>query len=363
MNLKNRKLREFLRHLIRSVAFWITAMALFGFVRYFGIEDEIGISIAKSYTELYNFSRILILFMLSGSLMGVLYAAIEYLIGTYLTLRISLVWSVAIQIVLVFVAAIVLADGIFRLASLSRDISLNLHLGWWYEDRTFFPVLAYIPFASFVFSMYIVVSDSFSNGLFLKLMLGHYKKPREEWRMFMFLDLKNSTSIAERIGHFKFSQLIQDCFYDLNEIILSYEAEIYQYVGDEAVLTWPYAKGMAKNNSLHLFFAFLQHIEDKKEVYLKKYGMVPSFKAGLHGGSVMASAVGVFKKELAYHGDVVNTAARIQGECNRHEVPILISEKLTEDIRVDGAFSTEFIGSLRLKGKEKEVRIHTVKMK
>jgi len=50
--------------------------------------------------------------------------------------------------------------------------------------------------------------------------------------------------------------------------------------------------------------------------YLSKYGRVPVFKAGIHGGKVMALEVGSVKKELAYLGDIVNTTARIQGECN-----------------------------------------------
>ncbi|WP_219011061.1 hypothetical protein [Aquimarina litoralis] len=47
----------------------------------------------------------------------------------------------------------------------------------------------------------------------------------------MFLDLNSSTSIAEKIGHMKYSQLIQDCF-DQLDMTEDFGAEIYQYVGD-----------------------------------------------------------------------------------------------------------------------------------
>ena len=173
------------------------------------------------------------------------------------------------------------------------------------------------------------------------------------------MDLKSSTAIAEQLGHFEYSQLIQDCFYDLNEVTPKYEAEIYQYVGDEAVLSWSYNRGLSKTNCLHLFFEFQDKIKLKAPFYLKKYGLLPEFKAGIHGGNVMVSEVGVIKKELAYHGDVVNTTSRIQGECNRYGVPILISEKLLADLNMNG-FGSKFMGNVLLKGKQKEVKIHTV---
>lgn len=76
----------------------------------------------------------------------------------------------------------------------------------------------------------------------------------------------------------------------------------------------------------------------------------------------MVAEVGVVKKEVAYHGDVINTSARIQAECNAHKVPILISEKLLKDLDRDDFFSTRHLGDVLLKGKKQEVKIHTVEM-
>ena len=43
----------------------------------------------------------------------------------------------------------------------------------------------------------------------------------------------------------------------------------------------------------------------------KKYRMVPEFKAGVNSGHVTVAEVGELKKEPAYQGDVLITAARI----------------------------------------------------
>ena len=194
----------------------------------------------------------------------------------------------------------------------------------------------------------------------LKLLLGRYKKPKEEKRIFLFLDLKSSTTYAERLGHFKYSQLLQDCFYDLNGVLLDYDAEIYQYVGDEAVLTWPYKKGVYRNNCISVFFAFQDVLRKKEGLYLKKHGVIPQFKAGLHGGILMATEIGVIKKELAYHGDVINVSSHIQKECNKYNVPLLVSGKLLEDLDHQSPFIQKYIGCIKLKGKNKRVDLYTI---
>jgi adenylate cyclase len=43
----------------------------------------------------------------------------------------------------------------------------------------------------------------------------------------MFLDLKGSTTHAERLGHVQFSELIQDCFIDLT-VVIDHQALVYQ---------------------------------------------------------------------------------------------------------------------------------------
>ncbi|MEM9328232.1 MAG: adenylate/guanylate cyclase domain-containing protein, partial [Bacteroidota bacterium] len=193
-----------------------------------------------------------------------------------------------------------------------------------------------------------------------KILLGKYRTPKEEERIFMFLDLKNSTSIAERLGHLKYSQFIQDCFYDLNLVVFKYEAEIYQYVGDEAVLTWPYQRGVVNSNCIRLFFEFQRQRKSREAYYLQNYGIYPEFKAGLHGGALMVAEVGFVKKELAYHGDVINTSARIQAQCNHYNVALLLSEKLIQDIKTEDFTTSKPLGSVLLKGKQKEVKIHTL---
>ena len=83
----------------------------------------------------------------------------------------------------------------------------------------------------------------------------------------MFLDLKDSTPYAEKLGHIKFSQLIQDCFHYLNLIVPDFKAEIYQYVGDEAILCWRPKQGVDDLNCIAIFFVFKNKVSKNQREY------------------------------------------------------------------------------------------------
>jgi adenylate cyclase len=200
-------------------------------------------------------------------------------------------------------------------------------------------------------------------NVLVNLLLGKYHIPSEENRVFMFLDLKSSTTIAEEIGHIKYSQFIQDCFADLTESAIIHEVEIYQYVGDEAVLTWKSDNGFKRNNCIYTYYDFQKSLEDKKAYYLKKYGIFPEFKAGVNAGPVVVTEVGIIKREIAYHSDVLNTAARIQGKCNELNSKLLISGEVKDSLLPDTNLIVEDAGVFELKGKQIEVQLFKVVLK
>jgi len=176
----------------------------------------------------------------------------------------------------------------------------------------------------------------------------------------MFLDLRSSTSIAEQLGHIHYSLLIQDCFYDLTEVVSKREAQIYQYVGDEIVLTWEMEKGLRNLNCLNAYYDYDNVLKMKKEYYTEKYGFIPEFKAGLDSGLITVAEVGEIKKELAYHGDVLNSASRIQGMCNQYKSKVLISERLKNRLAGYMEKGFDLIGNFQLKGKNKAMKVYKV---
>ncbi len=209
---------------------------------------------------------------------------------------------------------------------------------------------------------FLQMNDKFGPGILKKFLLGKYNRPKKETRIFMFLDMKSSTTIAEEIGNEKYFHLLSSLFSDLTDIILNHEGEIYQYVGDEIVISWPTKNGVRNVNCIHCFLNIKKRLFELNSFYNEKFGLTPTFKAGLHNGIVMAGEVGVIKKDIIYSGDVLNTAARIQATCNEYETDFLISENTLKlfnenDLR---PFKTIRIGSIVLKGKKEEIILNSL---
>jgi adenylate cyclase len=197
-------------------------------------------------------------------------------------------------------------------------------------------------------------------GNTVALITGRYHTPREEHRVFLFLDLKSSTTIAESLGHARYSQFIRHCFHDLTESVLTFQAEIYQFVGDEVVLTWPRSRTGAVNKSLGTFFAFQEKLSARRAWYEGEFGVAPEFRGGLEEGSVTATEVGDIKREIAFHGDALNTAARLLDLCREYDAAILVSGKIQESIAAEPGLSTELQGEIALRGKREPVAVYGV---
>ena len=204
------------------------------------------------------------------------------------------------------------------------------------------------------------VDRKFGPGNLLRMLSGEFYRPKEVERIIMFLDLRSSTTIAEKIGHVAYSQFLQDCFSELG-VVQKYEAEIYQYVGDEVVLVWEKSRGFHNSNCLQLYYDFEHNLQMKSDYFHEKYGTVPTFKAGCHVGPVVVAEVGQIKREIAYHGDTMNTASRIQGECNKQNQDLLISEDVVSGLNGQEGFEFSFMGNVHLRGRSQEMRIYGVK--
>ncbi len=178
-------------------------------------------------------------------------------------------------------------------------------------------------------------------------------------RIFMFLDIISSTSIAEKLGHVKFFELINDFFNDIAESIYARKGEIYQYVGDEVVVSWPFKEGIKDNNVLHCFFDIVDTIESLSAKYIERYDLVPGFKAGMHYGKVSTGTIGTLKKEIIYTGDVLNTTSRIEGQCNLYKVNNLLSKDLIDVLPDGDLFEFDRIGEINLRGKASIVTLYT----
>ena len=74
-------------------------------------------------------------------------------------------------------------------------------------------------------------------------------------------------------------------------------------------------------------------------------------------GKVTAVEVGEIKRDIAYHGDTLNTTARIQSICNEHGKYFLTSQYVLDNSEVERYYETRSLGLIVLKGKKQAVEI------
>ncbi|MBR31777.1 MAG: hypothetical protein CMN77_10705 [Spirochaetaceae bacterium] len=115
-----------------------------------------------------------------------------------------------------------------------------------FEDPLLLETTVLVLLASLLVNAVFQASELIGSGELRRFVTGRYHRPKTEFRVFLFLDLVSSTSIAERIGSLSFLNLLDDFYRDLTEAILRSRAEIYKYVGDEIILTWTRSTASAR---------------------------------------------------------------------------------------------------------------------
>jgi len=207
----------------------------------------------------------------------------------------------------------------------------------------------------------ILINDKYGPGNLGSFFMGKYFRPKREEHIFMFLDLRSSTYIAQILGEQLYFNFIKDVLRDVTPVILRHKGNIYQYVGDEVTVSWWMKQGLNKLNCIRCPMEVRKIFNHRSSYYTSTYGVVPDFKAGLHCGPVMVGEIGVVKRDIAFSGEVVGTAARIQNRCNHLEVNLLISHDLKELLPWAGSkLVPEHKGDLLIKGKMENLPLYTV---
>jgi adenylate cyclase len=178
--------------------------------------------------------------------------------------------------------------------------------------------------------------------------------PVEERRVFLFIDLHNSTMLAENLGHLKYSLFLSRFFADFHSCLQNTSGEVYQYVGDEVIATWKSSRKDAIQ-PVELIKRLNRMLQNNRDRYTDEFGVAPGFKAALHQGWVAVSRIGLQK---VYHGDVLNTCSRMLQLASRSQNTLLVSEEVIEELDVNSARTQMDVSSIR--GKKNPVKIFTI---
>jgi len=237
--------------------------------------------------------------------------------------------------------------------SIHRFLNNTFEAGW------IIPKLAEWGGLYILTQLAIEVNEKYSPGVFVDIMMGRYLQPREENRIIIFIDLRNSTPIAEKLGN-NYFQFIRDFIFCISAGLMEHEGRVYQYVGDEIVAWWPSSKANARK-AIDSLIESRKILNKNTDIFMRNYDIVPEYKAGIHTGLVTVGQVGISKKELVMSGNTINTASRIRSACTDLNQKFLVSKDFIDLLEME-EWQSESMGEADLKGKNENIELFALKI-
>jgi adenylate cyclase len=207
------------------------------------------------------------------------------------------------------------------------------------------------------------VNDLLGPSVLFRFVAGRYYQQRVEERVLLFIDMRSSTAIAERLGELRFLDFLNRFITDVSLAIVEAGGEIHKYVGDEIIATWNLAPGPNQAGAVHACFAALDRLSGSGPAYEREFGLRADFRASLHCGPVVVGELGFLKKEIALIGDTMNTAARIQQACRDTGCRVLASAVLLDRVTaLPAGVKRRSLGPLPMRGKERTLALYALEV-
>lgn len=201
------------------------------------------------------------------------------------------------------------------------------------------------------------VNRLLGRGVLLRVITGRYHRPREESRVFLLIDLRDSTQIAEELGNLRYHDFLKRYIADVTAGAMRHRGNVHRYIGDQVILTWKRRDGLKNAACVRTVFAILDGFESARDEYLSSFGFVPSIWAAIHLGPVVTGAVGTAKHEIVHLGDTLNEAARIEGACKEYNRSFLASSTVIDALELPEEIRTETLGAVELRGVRSSVNL------
>ena len=265
-------------------------------------------------------------------------------------------WPLVVELIVRSMAmAVTVATLAAALETILYDHKINR--AWLTGD---YPLIVGTTFAgSMLFGSIYELVRLIGGRALVNALLGRYRRPTREERVLLFLDLAGSTTLAEKMGELRVQDLLTRFFYDIDPAIVAHGGEVHAYVGDEVIVTWPVGAKPSRN-PVDCFFAIQDRVAALAGQYNSEFGLVPEFRAGIHAGPVVISECGDSRRQVAYFGDTVNVAARLQAHCKEAARPLLVSDALVRLLPAANDLAIDALGPTQLRGRAARIDVFAV---
>ena len=194
----------------------------------------------------------------------------------------------------------------------------------------------------------------------LNVVLGRYHRPVREQRIFLLFDLTDSTPLAGKIGDERFHEFLSAFFFEIDAAVTQFGGEIYSYVGDAMIASWPLRGPKYNVKAVEAIFAARRRLTQREPWFKATFGGAPRFRAVLHGGSIVAGECGDSRRQITYLGDVLNTTARLEALSKQLGIDNLISRHLLDQLALPDSIVADDLGRHDLKGVAKPMAVNAL---
>ncbi len=324
------------------------------------LSNNLGHSIVYNVIEKSLWLREVLVFLMSALVAYVLVFVLKKAFREY-----SMWFGLLAKSLILICAALVISFLIhisYSVGLNGRDFAYAVHKFWNDAFHTYwlFQKVTYWLALLIITQVLIEVHDKYSPGVFFDILLGKYLRPKVEERIVMFIDLKDSTPIAEKLDNIPYFKFIREFIYQISNALIEHDGIIYQYVGDEIVVSWPFNEVNTKKCMAALIEA-RKNLQKRGEHFRRRYGVLPEFRVGIHAGELTIGEIGVIKKDLAMSGDTMNTTARIRTACSELNQKFIVSKAFLDHIDL-AEWQSESLGEVELKGKNHTIELFALKI-
>jgi adenylate cyclase len=181
----------------------------------------------------------------------------------------------------------------------------------------------------------------------------------------LFCDVRNFTSISERLSAHELTRFINDLLTPLSEIILGNRGTIDKYMGDAIMAFWnaPLEDGDHAGHALQSALAMHRRMDELNAEWRKQAEaagrdyMRVAIGIGINSGNCCVGNLGSSQRfDYSAIGDDVNVASRLEGLSKVYGVPIVLGGTTVE--KIPGLKVVE-LDLMRVKGRAQPLRIYT----
>jgi adenylate cyclase len=195
-------------------------------------------------------------------------------------------------------------------------------------------------------------------GTLRSIVSGRYHRPRREERAFVFVDIRGSVSIEDRVGDVRFYSYVAEIFRAIEQAAMESGGDVLDYIGDQVMLSWPI--GRPGENPFMFIPALAHHLGSIQVGLRSEYGTEAAVRVSIHAGTIVAGEIGEFHRKIMLLGSAVNVAARVEQIARDVGVDCIATSNALERFELPKFLTSRSLGIKQLRGKTQAIEVFQI---